>query len=658
MAMVRLLGLGCVVVVASGCQSWQIGDVESLPPPAALPATSEPGVVEVRYYDDIAGRKVTQLLESPKYPDNPDEVVELRALEVLENRGDNYGALIKGYIVPPASGEYTFFVSGDDETQLWLSSDMTGENLALVAAVTGYTSRQQYTKYSSQTSPVLSLSQGRRYYFEIRFKEASGNDHFSVAWQGPGISQQVIGSDYIYSLGRSPSNDDLTTAEAYSLGYRVGFLDGSEALSFNPEFPPMDQDQDGIYDNWEIVHGLNPTNPEDALSDPDDDLIIAADEFLIGTAENNPDTDGDGIPDGVEFAAGLNPLDTNDATGDLDGDGFSNLEESIAGTSISDPNDMPETAPVYATGFVGQYFVGVNFEQFVTARQDPTIDFTWGGDRPMETLPEDKFSVKWFGQFTAPHNSGTREYRFTARTDDGNRLYLDNKRVINDWSNHGPKRFNHTQIFAPGESANITFEYYENGGGAVAQFWITDLVTGDKVSISEAVRATDQATNHSHDTDGDGIPDTWELRHGLNPWQDDSLQSFNQNGVSNLEAYNSGLNPWTLEPEIAVEESDGRATQGASKPEPPTAGTVTLSWTAPGTRMDGTSISLSEIAYYEIQYGQNPENLAETQRIDSIETSYQFNDLPPGSWYFTIKVVDTFGLESPASEIVSYEVDK
>ena len=653
MAVVRLLGLGWLIVVLSGCQSWQLGDIESLPPAAALPATSEPGMVELRYFDDIAGRKVTELLESPKYPNNPDEVVELRALEVLDNRGDNYGALVRGYIAPQLSGDYTFFVSGDDETQLWLSSDTTEENLALVAAVTGYTSRQQYTKYSSQTSPVLSLSQGERYYFEIRFKEGSGNDHFSVAWQGPGISQQVIGSDYIYSLGKPPSNEDLTTAEAYSLGYRVGFFDSTEALTFNPEFPPRDSDEDGIYDNWEVIHGLDPTNPADALSDLDYDLIVAADEFLIGTAENNPDTDGDGLPDGLEYAAGLDPLDPGDASEDLDGDTFTNLEEYLAGTELDDPDSIPEAQLVYSAGFVGQYFTGTNFDQFVVARQDPTIDFNWRYGSPLPSISEDLFSIRWSGEFTAPHDNGARMYGFTLRTDDGNRLYLNGDLVINDWSDHGPENFNHAASFQPGESVSVTVEYYEDRGGAVAQLSIIDLATGETVSIEKTVRSPSLTQSHSLDSDSDGIPDTWELRHGLNPWQNDASRSSNISGVSNLEAYNAGLNPWTLEPEIAAEE--GPVT---SEPEPPSAGTVRLFWTAPGTRMDGTSIALSEIDYYEIQYGQNPENLSEIQRIDGAETTYEFTNLASGTWYFTIKVVDIDGLKSPPSEIISHEVSE
>jgi hypothetical protein len=49
------------------------------------------------------------------------------------------------------------------------------------------------------------------------------------------------------------------------------------------------------------------------------------------------DSDGDGMPDDWEIAHGLNPHDPADASADPDGDRMSNLEEYIAGTDPHDP---------------------------------------------------------------------------------------------------------------------------------------------------------------------------------------------------------------------------------------------------------------------------------------------------------------------------------
>lgn len=90
--------------------------------------------------------------------------------------------------------------------------------------------------------------------------------------------------------------------------------------------------------------------PSDANSDPDNDLLVAADEFLLGTSENNPDTDSDEIPDGAEFAFGLDPLNPSDAQGDLDGDGFTNLREYLTNTDPTDDASMPEVEEEPASG--------------------------------------------------------------------------------------------------------------------------------------------------------------------------------------------------------------------------------------------------------------------------------------------------------------------
>lgn len=648
MSIGRALGLGSAIILISGCQSWGYKDVDKLPPTAALPDRSEFGKVQVRYFDNVSGSKVSALTGLQRYPDAPDEVAEINSLQILENRGDNYGALIRGYIIPPSTGEYQFFVSGDDETQFLFSDSTSPADAKILASVPDWSPREQYGKYSSQSSPLKNLIGGQRYYFEIRFKEAAGGDHFSLAWQGPGFSQQVISGRAIASWAKPTIADDMNTEQAYSLGYRVGYVDGSEGVAFNYTFPPLDNDGDGLYDNWEVIYGLDPNNPGDGLTDQDNDLLPAADEFLIGTSPVQTDTDSDGIPDGFEYAYGLNPRDPGDAASDSDGDGFSNLEEYQADTDIDDAADMP-IIPSSVPGMVGQYFAGRNFDQFLTVRKDANVDFTWGRESPSPEVPADNFSVRWSGSFTAPHNSGSQEYRFTTTTDDGARLYIDGERVINDWNDHGAKANSYSTSFGAGETASVTMEYYDHGYGAVARFNVTNVSSGQSVPLAEAFSAPDPATTNSEDTDGDGIPDTWELRNGLNPWTNDSGATSNSSGVTNLQAYQSDLNPWTLE---QVSSSAPDTSTGGQFPT----SSATLTWIAPLTRQDGTALSLSEIEHYEIDYGQSPDELNLSVTVPGDSTSYTFDDLDSGTWYFTIQVIDSQGLTSSPSETVSKSV--
>ncbi|WP_273427004.1 PA14 domain-containing protein [Marinobacter sp.] len=683
MSVCKILGLGSALILIGGCQSWQFQGVEELPPPEAVPETSEPGEVQVRYYDNLDGVEIDTMTASAKFPDNPDEVASLTSLEDPENRAEYYGSYVRGFIKPPASGEYRFFISGNDQAEFWLSTSDSPENVDLLSLTPAWTNVNEFDKYSSQTSRYVTLDSSKRYYFEVLQKEGFGSDHFAVAWEGPGISREVIGSSYIYSYAKPAIDTGQTGQEAYNLGYRVGYVDGTEGLTFNPAFPPADQDQDGLYDNWEVVNGLNPDDSNDASSDPDGDQLAAADEFLIGTSENKSDTDGDGIPDGVEFANELDPLDDTDAQGDLDSDGSSNLEEYIAGTVINDPSSTPTAAPSpepepepepeptptepsYIAGFGAQYFEGTSFNRFVLTDVHGAVDFDWARGQPLPEMPEDQFSIRWNGIFTAPHESGSNEYRFTVSTNDGVRLYANGQLVIDDWTSHPTRTFTYDRSLSAGEQLKLTIEYFEGSGSAVARYSATNLSTGESLSTASTVSTPDPSTRQGLDSDGDGISDTWELRHGLSVWVPDAGVVNNSQGITNIEAYEASLDPYTLE--TVAPEGDSTTSGGTgdtsttpsepttSEPTSPDSGSVTLTWTAPLTRLDGSSIALSEIASYTIDYGQDVNSLQQSVNIGGDQTSYTFDGLASGTWYFTIKVLDTNGLSSPPSSPVSTQV--
>jgi Bacterial TSP3 repeat len=74
----------------------------------------------------------------------------------------------------------------------------------------------------------------------------------------------------------------------------------------------------------------------DATQMLDNDVPVGGMTYELRT-KPNPDTDGDGIPDDWETAHGLNPEDPKDAALDNDGDSFTNLQEYQAGTDPADP---------------------------------------------------------------------------------------------------------------------------------------------------------------------------------------------------------------------------------------------------------------------------------------------------------------------------------
>ena len=113
-----------------------------------------------------------------------------------------------------------------------------------------------------------------------------------------------------------------------------------ETLTITDDDAPLDGDDDGIPDEWEIANGLNPLI-DDSDHDPDDDGLTNIGEYQHGTDPNSSDTDTDGMPDGWEVTYGLDPL-VNDASEDADNDEYTNLQEYLYGTQPNDSNSKPQ----------------------------------------------------------------------------------------------------------------------------------------------------------------------------------------------------------------------------------------------------------------------------------------------------------------------------
>jgi hypothetical protein len=69
----------------------------------------------------------------------------------------------------------------------------------------------------------------------------------------------------------------------------------------------LDDDNDGLSDEFETDNGLNPFNEADAEEDLDEDGLTNIEESNLGTRLDVADTDNDGVNDGDEVGAGTDP---------------------------------------------------------------------------------------------------------------------------------------------------------------------------------------------------------------------------------------------------------------------------------------------------------------------------------------------------------------
>ncbi|MGD1043219.1 MAG: Ig-like domain-containing protein, partial [Sedimentisphaerales bacterium] len=155
------------------------------------------GFILREWWTGISGTAVSNLTGDINYPTNPNGRALLTSFEGPTNWADNYGTRIRGYLYPPANGNYTFWIASDDNGQLWLSTDDNPSNAVLIAYVNDWTNSREWTKYTTQTSTPKSLLAGHKYYIAALQKEGGGGDNIAVAWQGPGITQQVIDGAYL-----------------------------------------------------------------------------------------------------------------------------------------------------------------------------------------------------------------------------------------------------------------------------------------------------------------------------------------------------------------------------------------------------------------------------------------------------------------------------
>lgn len=166
--------------------------------------STEAGFLVQEYYGNIGGGNTADLINNPKYLNGtPDSLRTLYSSEVpasFPNNSGGFGTRIFGFVIPPVSGAYTFYVAGYEGVELYLSSNSDQASKVLIATdtddvsgVQGTTGVREWTKYLAQKSAPQALTAGVTYYLEGLHKQAgAGAENFGIAWTKPGEAVSTI----------------------------------------------------------------------------------------------------------------------------------------------------------------------------------------------------------------------------------------------------------------------------------------------------------------------------------------------------------------------------------------------------------------------------------------------------------------------------------
>lgn len=115
--------------------------------------------------------------------------------------------------------------------------------------------------------------------------------------------------------------------------------------------------------------------------------------------------------------------------------------------------------------WTGEYFSNTDLSGDPQAtKQYSVLDFDWGTNAPLNGITADYFSARWTSEM---HFVGGK-YRFTATTDDGMRIYLDDALILDRW-HLNPIRTYVVDLDVAAGTHKIRVEYYEYKGVAVAK---------------------------------------------------------------------------------------------------------------------------------------------------------------------------------------------
>jgi hypothetical protein len=330
---------------------------------------------------------------------------------------------------------YTFYTVSEDGVRLWVNNQLLIDNWAEHAA--------------TENSGAISLVAGQKYDIKIEYYENSGLASMKLSWSSAHTSKGTIPTNSLFS-NAVPA---VTVPDNY-------FVAADTVLTVPAEIGVLANDADpNLYSLTATLrrragHGTVTVRSDGGFTytptagyTGNDTFSYYAYNGLVNSAETM-----------VYVLVDTAPAVTGMAV---------NWDDQAHG--------LGATYYPYGAG-------GVDWASPRLARRDATIDFDWGTGSPDPLLAADKFAVRWMARLQSTYSE---LYTFYAYSDEGVRVWIDDKLVIDQWTAHAAAETSGTIALSTGQLYTVRVEYYDDSGPATMKLsWSSPNQTKEVIPAS------------------------------------------------------------------------------------------------------------------------------------------------------------------------------
>ncbi|QUL56305.1 hypothetical protein KDC22_07310 [Paenibacillus tritici] len=383
---------------------------------------------------------------------------------------DTFSVRWTGSIQPQYSEVYTFYTTADDGVRLWINGRLLIDKWIPQA--------------SELTSQPITLTAGQSYDIRLEYFEDGGGAAAILQWSSPSQVKQVV-----------PQSQFTPPVESARVGLKGEYYDNSDLSGLkltrtdaNVDFnwglgsPDPSIGQDTFSVRWTGTIQPKFSERYTFYTVADDGVRLWVDGRLI--IDQWMTQAGELTSQSITLIAGQNYdirleyfENGGGATAILQWSSVSQAKQTVS------PSKLHLPADVQGVGLKAEYYDNLEMNGLIRTRTDATVNFNWVEGSPDSLIEPDTFSVRWTGTIKPKYSE---PYTFYLNADDGVRVWIDGKLILNRWVNQSDQFQSSTVQFVAGNQYDIQIEYFENlGGAAIGLLWASPTQAKEFVPQSQ-----------------------------------------------------------------------------------------------------------------------------------------------------------------------------